>query len=278
MPRLRFTRDERGYEHTFLVHTAGRRGKERTRILYWFRSPPSVRVGRAALDPDAIRAIEEANPAIAFDWPTILETRPPEPEPAEGWRARRGRPGLDRETQNGSSLGHHVPPASVPPPSGPPGAAGSSGPPVARSVLPAPSDVTQDLNESRDPDGGQDRAVAEPSAVQRVLGSEGLMRVRARYAESLARIATQVSDAAVADELRGLAERLNPDAWVTAEDVGTGLEQFERVLETERQRLGPPRRRRGERREQPAGEPADRRAENVAMAAADEPIPDPPAD
>ncbi len=46
------------------------------------------------------------------------------------------------------------------------------------------------------------------------------------------------------DELRVLAERLNPDAWVTDEEVGRGLEDFEPVLETVRQRLGRPRRRR----------------------------------
>ena len=47
-----------------------------------------------------------------------------------------------------------------------------------------------------------------------------------------------------ADELRVLAERLNPDAWVTDGEVRQGLESFERVLETVRQRLGRPRRRR----------------------------------
>ena len=219
MPRLRFTRDERGYEHTFLVHTSRRRGRERTRVLYWFRSPPSVRVGRAAFDPAAIRGIEEANPDIVFDWPAILEARPPELDPAEGWRARRQRGREQRHAQGQSS-----PAASIP-----------SQPPVSATTSP-----------EAEPDGTEERVGAELSAVQRALGSEGLTRVRARYAEVLARIGGQVTDAAVASELSELAERLNPDAWVTRDDVRVGLEQFERVLETVRQRLGPPRRRRGE--------------------------------
>jgi hypothetical protein len=240
VPRLRFTRDERGYEHTFLVHTSRRRGRERTQVLYWFRSPPSVRVGRAAFDPAAIRGIEEANPDIVFDWPSILEARPTEPEPAEGWRARRQRA---REQRNGQAPAS--PMAAVP---AQPPAAPTDSPIAARG---AGSWETSDEGaigsapDNAEPDRAGERAV-ELSAVQRALGSEGLTRVRARYAEVLARIGGQVTDAATATELRDLAERLNPDAWVTHDDVRVGLEQFERVLETVRQRLGPPRRRRGE--------------------------------
>jgi len=61
---LRFSRDKRGYENTFVVHPEKRKGKGRTRILYWFRTPPGVKVGRSALDEDAIRLIEEQHPNI----------------------------------------------------------------------------------------------------------------------------------------------------------------------------------------------------------------------
>jgi hypothetical protein len=61
-----------------------RRGRSRSRVLYWFRTPPGVKVGRAALDPEAIRLIEERNPDVVFDWPRILKG---EGRPAE----RRGR-------------------------------------------------------------------------------------------------------------------------------------------------------------------------------------------
>ena len=45
----------------YVVHTPRRRNKGRSRILYWFRTPPGVRVGRAAIDEDAIRLIEAAS-------------------------------------------------------------------------------------------------------------------------------------------------------------------------------------------------------------------------
>src|SRR5262245_33788076 len=47
--------------------------RQRSRILYVFRSPGSVRVGRGALDPDVLREIEVQNPDIAFDWKDVRE-------------------------------------------------------------------------------------------------------------------------------------------------------------------------------------------------------------
>ena len=66
---LRFSRDKRGYEHFYLVQpTTNRRGKTRARILYWFRTPPGVRVGRLPFDADVQRTIEAQNPGVTFDW------------------------------------------------------------------------------------------------------------------------------------------------------------------------------------------------------------------
>ena len=62
-----------------LLHAARGNGRSRQRILYWFRTPPGVKVGRPALDEAAIRWIEEHNPDIEFDWPKILEAQPPAP-------------------------------------------------------------------------------------------------------------------------------------------------------------------------------------------------------
>ena len=89
MAFLRFSRDKRGYEHFQLVQPAvNRRGSGRPRILYWFRSPSNVRVGREPFD-DAIRiAIEKQNPELEFDWTQILATPIPSAE-AERWRERR---------------------------------------------------------------------------------------------------------------------------------------------------------------------------------------------
>src|SRR5262249_56394763 len=82
MAFLRFTRDKRGYEHFYLVQpTTNRRGKVRTRILYWFRTPPNVKVGRQPFDDALRRALEAQNPGIAFDWQKIVDTPIPSPHP-----------------------------------------------------------------------------------------------------------------------------------------------------------------------------------------------------
>lgn len=70
------------------------------------------------------------------------------------------------------------------------------------------------------------------------LGSEGLVRLRARYSEMLARIAERVAEPERQDELKTLAERLNPDAWVTDADVTAGLESYESTFASLRAALG----------------------------------------
>ena len=88
MPFLRFSRDKRGYEHFYLVQPSGRRGKSRSRILYWFRTPPNVRVGREPFDDTIRRTLEAQNPDVTFDWQKLLDTPIPPAEP-ERWRERR---------------------------------------------------------------------------------------------------------------------------------------------------------------------------------------------
>ena len=75
MAFFRFSRDKRGYEHFYLVEpTTNRRGKSRPRVLYWFRTPPNVKIGREPFDDDVRRALEAQNPNVTFDWRKILET------------------------------------------------------------------------------------------------------------------------------------------------------------------------------------------------------------
>lgn len=89
MPFVRVSRDKRGYEHIYLVHTAIRRGKpSRSRILYWFRTPPGVMVGREPFDPAVRRAIETQNPGVTFDWDKLVKMAVPPPD-VEPWRERR---------------------------------------------------------------------------------------------------------------------------------------------------------------------------------------------
>jgi hypothetical protein len=90
VPFLRFSRDKRGYEHTYLVHTSNRRGRPaRPRILYWYRTPPGIRVGRPPFDEEVRRTIEAHNPGVTFDWSTFAATTIPPAEPEPWWERRR---------------------------------------------------------------------------------------------------------------------------------------------------------------------------------------------
>ena len=90
VPFVRFSRDRRGYEHVYLIHSSGRRGQpSRAQMLYWFRTPPGIKVGRRPFDRDMQRALEAQNPGLTFDWPRIIATPMPRAE-VEHWRKRRG--------------------------------------------------------------------------------------------------------------------------------------------------------------------------------------------
>ena len=58
MPFIRYTRDKRGYETTFVMHAyrPGNGGRG-TRVLYLFRSPAHIRIGRQPLDEEAREAL-----------------------------------------------------------------------------------------------------------------------------------------------------------------------------------------------------------------------------
>src|SRR5215813_4333875 len=89
MAFLRFTRDKRGYEQFSLVEaTTNRRGKSRSRLLYWYRTPPNIKVGREPFDEAVRRELEAHNPGVRFDWRKIVETPIPSAD-AERWRERR---------------------------------------------------------------------------------------------------------------------------------------------------------------------------------------------
>jgi len=87
VPFVRFARDRRGYEHVYLIDTSRDRG--RSRVLYWFRTPPGVKVGRNPFDPETQRSIERQNPDVQFDWAQIVAARMPPPAPVENWREKR---------------------------------------------------------------------------------------------------------------------------------------------------------------------------------------------
>lgn len=49
--------------------------RQRSKVLYVFRTPGGVRVGRSVLEPDVLRRIEAQYPDIQFDWPAVRENK-----------------------------------------------------------------------------------------------------------------------------------------------------------------------------------------------------------
>jgi hypothetical protein len=68
-------RDKRGYETTYLMHWYRDGNRQRSRILYVFRTPGGARVGRAVLEPEVQRQLERAHPDIDFDWAAVRENK-----------------------------------------------------------------------------------------------------------------------------------------------------------------------------------------------------------
>ena len=90
MPFVKVSRDKRGYELISLVHVfGGRRGKpSKPRVLYVFRTPPGVKVGREPFDESVRQALEAQNPGVVFDWQKLSVIPVPAPD-IEYWRERR---------------------------------------------------------------------------------------------------------------------------------------------------------------------------------------------
>jgi len=65
----------------------------------------------------------------------------------------------------------------------------------------------------------------------------------------MARIAERSLEEEAREELKQRAERLNPDAWVTDDEVREALEQYEVVFESLRAVVGQRRRRRRRRKD-----------------------------
>jgi hypothetical protein len=160
-------------------------------------------VGRGPLDEEAIRLLEAGNPDVEFDWTRILKGQgsATESEP-DVRRERRERPRNERRRE------------AAPP-------------------------RTEAAEIQVEPELAPPAAADEPTtAAHARLGSEGLARLRARYSELLMRIDERVP-AAECDELKSMAERLNPDAWVTEADVAAGLESYESTFASLRAAIGP---------------------------------------
>lgn len=229
-------------------------------MLYWFRTPPGVKVGRAALDEDAIRLIEQLNPGIAFDWTRILKGQgAPATEPRPPVEARRQRPDSRRPQPPQAA----APSRSVQPPVVPAPVQGENIEAASIGAEPEAVDQFADLDpmpgavEPFSDDAAAPPETEVPTPAHAKLGAEGVERLRARYAEILARISERTTDPVRRDELRAQADRLNPDSWVTGEEVVQGLEQYESVFASLREVIGQKRRRRRRGSRPDQAEPAE---------------------
>jgi hypothetical protein len=266
VPFLRLTRDQRGYETTVLLHPA--HAGERPRVLYWYRSAPGVRVGRPALDEDAIRAIEEQHPDIEFDWAQILEvgaamaadiehrddrslargpsrgSRPGDAErgPQRGSRGdaerARRKPSRAREQPAASGVTSEASEiASVMPMASPAERVPPASFVVSQSAA-APGAETEPASTAA-PEATTERHVAiahevlrqGPDVLSELVGREIATRLRTRYAGIAARIDEYAADAAMRDVWHARAAALNPDSWVTADLILKGVQQADRLFE-----------------------------------------------
>jgi len=200
VPFLRVIRDKRGYETTYLMHLYREGHRQRSRILYVFRSPGGVRVGRGALDPEVLREIEVQYPDIAFDWKDVREHQQHieiSPEP------RRRKPPKREEAVAAP------PEAPVQPPAAEPAAAQS-----------APSPSVPALS-----------AGTVPSTIEGATPDDQIAFLGRWYVLIRERIPRRTSDPVRQEALMALAERLNPATWTDADQIAVGLQQASEALE-----------------------------------------------
>ena len=218
MPFLRVIRDKRGYETTYLMHWFQDNGRQRSRILYAFRTPSGTRVGRDALDPGLMRQLEATNPGIPFDWKAVLADRQViEPTP----EIRRRRPKRGEEAR---SAAPPAPPAPVPAPK-----AVDVGAPATAAVPPRP---------------------LVPAAIEGLTPGDRIAFLQHWYPLVRERVERRTSDPERHAALLSLADRMNPDGW-PAEEIEARLQQAGEALER-LSHVFARRRRRARRR--PAGE------------------------
>ena len=185
MPFLRVIRDKRGYETTYLIHWYREGTRQRSRILYVFRTPGGVRVGREPFEPEVLREIEARYPAIAFDWKAVMADRQVVEIGPEPRRARKPRPGGDERA-----------PAASPRPRVQP--VGQSAP-----TVPSRPSIPSTL------EGSTPDAQIEFLALWHPIVRD--------------RIPQRTSDPVRREALLALAERLNPAAWTDADEIAAGL-------------------------------------------------------
>jgi hypothetical protein len=221
VPFLRVIRDKRGYETTYLMHIYREGQRQRTKILYVFRTPGGVRVGRDPLEPEVQRQIEAQYPDVPFNWNAVRETQQVIESAAEP-RRRRPRPATPLEERREEQAA-------------PVGAA-----PVVPTQAPP----------MREPEPPR---IVIPAVIEGVTPDEQIAFLVRWFPIVRERIAKRVSDPARIEALNALADRLNPSAWTDADQITTGLQAAAEALER-LSRVFSKRRRRNRRRSGGGGE------------------------
>jgi hypothetical protein len=235
---VRVTRDQRGYENTFLLHSP--RPGERPRVLYWYRSAPGVRVGRPALDETAIRIIEEQYPDVDFDWPQLLEQASTIIPDVERRPERRRRPTRARELapadQTGARSDATIEAEEEVEPEADARADAGLGPeeefapePVAAQTPPKEPAMTTTTPLRPAPVERVERWI-NPLLAQ-LVGRDIARRLQARYSEIILRINEGSSDDATRSAWLARAEQIDPDRWTTPEAILHGIEHADALYE-----------------------------------------------
>ena len=211
VPFLRVMRDKRGYETTYLLHWFREGTRQRSRVLYVFRTPGGVRVGRTPLDGDVLRQIETRYPDIAFDWDEVRQNQQII-ESAPDLRRRRPK---REEPEVVQPVPERIAPVEAP-----------SEPPAAAGQRPA-----------------------IPVALVGSTPDEQIAFLADWYPQIRERIAMRTAEPGRRDALMALAERLNPAAWTDADQITSGLQHATEAFERLSRVLG--RRRRRARKRQP---------------------------
>ena len=227
MPFLRIIRDRRGYETTYLMHIYRDGARQRTKILYVFRTPGGVRVGRDPLEADVQRQIEAQYPDIPFNWSAVRDSQQLIETAVE---PRRRRPRRDEEAPPAEQGATVAAPQSPPAP--------REAPP--RSVIPA--------------------------AIEGATPDEQIAFLVHWYPIVRERVTKRATDPMRLEALTALADRLNPSAWTDADQITTGLqsaaEALERLSRVFSKRRGRTRRRLSEGRPAPAPSTPSATSEN----------------
>ena len=194
MPFLRVIRDKRGYETTYLMHWYREGGRQRSRILYVFRSPGGACVGREPLEPDVLRVLESQYPDIAFEWKSVLANRQIIESAPEPRRKKRRTPDGEAAAPAPETAGVETPPAPA-----------AQQPSAARVPI--------------------------PSGLQGSTPEEQIAFLNHWYPLIKERIPVRTTDAVRQEALLALAERVNTAAWTDADQIAAGLARAGEALE-----------------------------------------------